>query len=165
MVKQNIRNNTNFMHIKDINGFSERVRLLMAEQKSVNSFAKRAGVTEGAIRNYLRGGVKPSQKVVEAIARTANVSAHWLVTGEGERAPEVASLLFGTPSARELMKLAIQDTEKLLFLLEVTLAPEQKAELTLNLFDYYTDADKSGTQTTPEKVVSFVEEKLKRLAS
>ena len=146
----------------DDNGFSARMQELMAEQKSVNSFAKAAGVTEGAIRNYLRGGVKPSQKMVEAIARTANVSPEWLLTGEGQRKPTAGELLLGTPAERDVLRLAIQDAEQILAVLKAKVTPEQKAELILGVFDYYSEATKSGDQPESAEIIDFVKEKLKR---
>lgn len=146
----------------DVEGFSRRMRELMAAQKSVNSFAKAAGITEGAIRNYLRGGVKPSQKVLEAIARTAGVSLIWLATGEGEQTPQAGEMLFGTPTQRELMKLAIQDGEEILGVLKATLTPAQKADLVLALYDYYALCKKEGADVKPDNVVSFIQEKLKK---
>lgn len=146
----------------DVEGFSRRMRELMDVQKSVNSFANAAGVTEGAIRNYLRGGVKPSQKVLEAIARTAGVSVSWLATGEGRREPQAGEMLFGTPGERDVMKLAIQDAEEILGVLKATVPPKQKAELVLALYDYYTACKDDGTDVTADNVVSFIREKLSR---
>lgn len=149
-------------HKPDVEGFSERMRSLMAEQKSVNSFAKSAGVTEGAIRNYLRGGVKPSQKVLEAIARTAGVSVNWLATGEGEQAPAAGELLFGTPAERDVMKLAIKDGEEILNVLKADISPDEKADLMLALYDYYTACREESAEVSAENVVNFIQEKLKR---
>lgn len=146
----------------DVAGFSERMRALMAEQKSVNSFAKAAGVTEGAIRNYLRGGVKPSQKVLEAIARTAGVSVSWLATGEGDKTPGAGELLFGTPAERDVMKLAIRDGEEILRLLKPDAFPDEKAELMLALYDYYLASREAGTDISTDNVVNFIQERLKR---
>lgn len=146
----------------DVAGFSERMRDLMAAQKSVNSFAKAAGVTEGAIRNYLRGGVKPSQKVLEAIARTAGVSVNWLATGEGDQTPGAGELLFGTPDQRDIMKLAIKDAEQILAVLKATPTPDDKAELMLGLYDYYAQCQAEGTDVNPDNVVDFIKEKLRR---
>ena len=146
----------------EAHGFSDRMRTLMAEQKSVNSFAKAAGVTEGAIRNYLRGGVKPSQKVVEAIARTAGVSVTWLATGEGEKAPGAGELLFGTPSERDVMKLAIKDAEEILNVLKAEITAAEKADLMLALYDYYCASQKEGQNVSADNVVSFIQQKLKR---
>lgn len=143
-------------------GFSERMRELMAEQKSVNSFAKAAGITEGAIRNYLRGGVKPSKKVLEAIARTANVSPQWLLTGEGARDPQAGELLLGTPAERDVLRLAIQDAEHILAALRATPTPEEKADLILAVFDHYNAAVREGVQPETAEIIDFIKEKLKR---
>lgn len=144
-------------------GFSARMRGLMAEQKSVNSFAKAAGITEGAIRNYLRGGVKPSKKVLEAIARAANVSPQWLLTGEGARTPSVGELLLGTPAERDVLRLAIQDAEHILAVLKATPTAAEKADLILAVFDHYSDAVRDGTQPETAEIIDFIKEKLKRV--
>jgi len=143
-------------------GFSSRMRDLMAAQKSVNSFAKAAGITEGAIRNYLRGGVKPSKKVLEAIARAANVSPQWLLTGEGARTPQAGELLLGTPAERDVLRLAIQDAEHILLVLKITPTPEEKAELILAVFDHYSGAVRQGKQPETAEIIDFIKEKLKR---
>lgn len=146
----------------DFEGFSARMRELMAEQKSVNSFAKTAGITEGAIRNYLRGGVKPSKKVLEAIARTANVSPQWLLTGEGNRNPQAGELLLGTPAERDVLRLAIQDAEQILAVLKATPTPEEKADLILAVFDFYSEGLQKGEQPEGAEIIDFIKEKLKR---
>ncbi len=149
-------------NVCDLEGFSERMQTLMAEQKSVNSFAKLAGVTEGAIRNYLRGGVKPSAKVIEAIARTANISPTWLATGNGSREPQAGELLLGTPDQRALMKMAIQDADKILEILKAKLQAEHKADLVLAVFDYYSDCSEQNKTPQTAEIIDFIKEKIKR---
>lgn len=52
--------------------------------ESVNSFAKRCGVSEGSIRNYLRDKV-PGADIALQIADTAGVNFEWLVSGRGSK--------------------------------------------------------------------------------
>lgn len=56
--------------------------------ESVNSFAKRCGVSEGSIRNYLRDKV-PGADIALQIADTAGVSFEWLVSGRGSKTGSV----------------------------------------------------------------------------
>lgn len=58
-----------------------RVAIAMKGQ-SVNSFAEKCGISEGAIRQYLAGSTPGVDKIV-AMARVAGVSVEWLATGKG----------------------------------------------------------------------------------
>lgn len=52
--------------------------------ESVNSFAKRCGVSEGSIRNYLRDKV-PGADIALKMADVASVNFEWLVSGRGSK--------------------------------------------------------------------------------
>ena len=45
--------------------------------------AKRLGVSEANIRGYIKG-IMPKEDILEKIVRNYDVSAHWLLTGEGD---------------------------------------------------------------------------------
>lgn len=61
--------------------FAERLKLAIGD-RSVNSFAKEAGLNEGSIRGYLRGGL-PAIDKAKAMADAAGVSLEWLASGVG----------------------------------------------------------------------------------
>lgn len=61
--------------------FPERLRLAL-KGESVNSFAKKCGVTESLLRKYL-GGSLPGMKHLVTISEQAGVDLVWLTTGEG----------------------------------------------------------------------------------
>ena len=63
--------------------FQENLKTILASQKSVNSFAKKSGILEGLLRNYVAGKSSPGLDKLIAIAGTAGVSLDWLVLGEG----------------------------------------------------------------------------------
>jgi transcriptional regulator with XRE-family HTH domain len=63
-------------------GFSERLELAIGSE-SINSFAKKAGLGESLIRNYIKKGTTPGLDKVIAIAEAAEVSLDWLVLGKG----------------------------------------------------------------------------------
>lgn len=60
---------------------ASRIREVM-DQESQASFARRCGVSEGAIRKYLLGA-SPSTENLIAMASAANVNIEWLATGRG----------------------------------------------------------------------------------
>lgn len=61
--------------------FADRLVALIGEG-SRNAFAKKCGIGETSLRQYLDGGTPGLDKVVQ-IAKAENVSVHWLATGEG----------------------------------------------------------------------------------
>jgi transcriptional regulator with XRE-family HTH domain len=63
-------------------GFSERLEIAIGSE-SINSFAKKAGLGESLIRNYIKKGTTPGLDKVTAIAEAAEVSLDWLVLGKG----------------------------------------------------------------------------------
>ncbi|WP_406812452.1 XRE family transcriptional regulator [Histophilus somni] len=56
---------------------------LYAQRLSVNSFAKKVGVSQQAISKIVRGETRSPKNIVE-IATALGVDVHWLKTGEGE---------------------------------------------------------------------------------
>ena len=65
----------------DLAGFEGRLRLALGRE-SVNGFAKRAGIPEGSLRQYLAGSLPGADKLA-AITQAAEVSADWLLLGKG----------------------------------------------------------------------------------
>ena len=50
--------------------------------ESRSAFARKCGLSLGALNNYLNGGVPSADKAL-AISRACNVDLEWLITGEG----------------------------------------------------------------------------------
>lgn len=125
----------------DFKGFPQRMAAVVGREKSVNSFAQRAGVTEGTVRNYLKGMTKPTRLNLEAIARTAGVSLVWLISGEGD----MADASYQGTGGRTLAALTtpqaevLQQVVTLLATLEqkhgAILSPQKRATLTAMAFD------------------------------
>lgn len=65
--------------------FADRLKLVLKDEP-VLSFAKRSGVGEGSLRQYLKGAEPGLDKVI-AIAKAAGVSVAWLATGNGAMEP------------------------------------------------------------------------------
>ncbi|NJK62365.1 MAG: helix-turn-helix transcriptional regulator [Synechococcaceae cyanobacterium SM2_3_1] len=61
--------------------FAARLRQAIGDE-AIYAFARRARISDTALRSYLKGSVPGIDKVV-LIAETANVHLHWLITGEG----------------------------------------------------------------------------------
>lgn len=63
--------------------FSDRLRLII-KSESVRSYAKKIGISNGALRAYLAGTSEPSMRILFSLAKEGNVDPTWLATGEGE---------------------------------------------------------------------------------
>ncbi|OCG31849.1 hypothetical protein A9G34_07695 [Gilliamella sp. Choc4-2] len=63
--------------------FKNRLTLVL-EGLSGNAFAKKVGMSEAVIRDYLSGKTYPSLNRLAIIAQKCDVPIEWLVTGKGE---------------------------------------------------------------------------------
>lgn len=97
-----------------IEGFVERLRFAK-KNESVNSFAKRAGISESVLRSYFEGSMPGIDKAL-LISKASGVSLLWLVTGEGT--PEGGSGELTTPQGYYPEKTIINVTTALYEYLE-----------------------------------------------
>ena len=65
------------------NDLASRMRLLIRNEGSMASIARRCGFSEGAVRSWRDGQSDISRERCVIMARTLNVSLIWLITGEG----------------------------------------------------------------------------------
>lgn len=74
---------------------------MLRQFSNVSEAARRARVSDSAIHTWLAGTSEPGRDKLVALAKAANVSVHWLATGEGEMRPGELSL-GGVRSAAQL---------------------------------------------------------------
>ena len=67
-----------------IGNFPDRLKEAIGEA-SVRSFARSAGLSETALRQYLSGKSEPTRPALVSIADAAEVSIQWLIVGEGNK--------------------------------------------------------------------------------
>lgn len=77
--------------------FAKRLETAIGDQ-SRRAFAKAAGISAGALNQYVTGKSEPTRPVMNAIARTSGVLLRWLATGEGPMRPETATPEHSAPS-------------------------------------------------------------------
>lgn len=70
-----------------IGRFGKRLEEVIGDE-SVRSFARRAKLAEGTLRQYISGNRYPDLDFLAVIADTANVNLLWLATGEGPKQGE-----------------------------------------------------------------------------
>lgn len=64
--------------------FADRLKMAMGEESN-SGFAKKCGLSESAIRNYLKGQTTPDLDTLGKIAEVSGYSLAWLASGEGEK--------------------------------------------------------------------------------
>ncbi len=67
--------------------FGQRLTEIIGKEP-VRSFARRADISEGAIRQYMSGNRYPDLDFLAAIAVAGEVNLLWLATGEGPKTPQ-----------------------------------------------------------------------------
>lgn len=65
-----------------ISSFRERLDEAVKHADGVAALAKKAGVAEASIRNYLRGDTEPKGEMISKLAVAAGVRAEWLFAGQ-----------------------------------------------------------------------------------
>ena len=71
---------------RQLGRFPERLKSIAPDGER-REFARKLGISEGALRSYLNGVSKPDIDRLVAIAIAGNVNLLWLATGEGEKYP------------------------------------------------------------------------------
>ena len=62
--------------------FIDRLREIASIAGSVSALAKAAGISQGGLQRYLKGG-EPTRRVLISLAECSGVTLAWLMTGEG----------------------------------------------------------------------------------
>ncbi|EJF1946150.1 helix-turn-helix transcriptional regulator [Salmonella enterica] len=75
------KNHNRFIAMPGINRFSERLAIAMEGLTNV-ALASSCGISESAIRSYLKGHSYPSIDKIDAIAKACDTPMNWLITGE-----------------------------------------------------------------------------------
>ena len=103
--------------------FSDRLRQIIANAGiSTNQFAQRCGVSQRVL-SYYEHGRKPMAEAALRIARAANVSLVWLISGEEAPADATQSVDV------EKLKIAIEIVEEILETERIELDTGKKAEI------------------------------------
>lgn len=63
--------------------FGDRLKIVMRGESN-HSFAIKCKISEGSLRNYLKGDTSPDLKTLQLIAEVSSCSVGWLASGEGD---------------------------------------------------------------------------------
>lgn len=95
------------------NMLGDRIRECAAIVGSGNELSRLSGIPRGTLERYMKGR-EPRAAQLAAIARAADVSMDWLITGEGEKQPIQSSKIISSPSIdREMFARVIDAIAKL----------------------------------------------------
>lgn len=76
------KNRERFISMPGINRFSERLKIAMGSMTNV-ALASECGMSESAVRSYLKGRSYPGIDKIQAIAKACDAPMGWLITGDG----------------------------------------------------------------------------------
>lgn len=124
-----------------VKNFPGRLRSAISG-KSIRGFAKECGLSEGVLRNYLRGDTFPTLDRLEAISTAAGVSATWLATGETSSGAGGASFIGESvgdyrPVDERLIGEVIEEVETCVRKAGLDLLPAKKREVVLTAYGLF----------------------------
>lgn len=129
----------------------ERVAAYRKDKRlSQQELADLLGVSRGYVGNIESGRNEPSSSFLMLLASKLNISADWILTGEGEMLKGKANAI--KPSAAldsERLTLAIETVEEGLEVTHRVMKPDKKAELIMAVYDLFKnqDRDRDAKQT------------------
>lgn len=137
---------------RQIGRFKDRLESLITDVcgESIRSFAVRAGLADGTLRNYIDGGRFPDLDILAVIADTGNVNLGWLATGEGPMRGE-SMPCHGHVDERLLL-------EALALVEEVGAdrPPDRKAAVAAVVYERYAAGEPLGSETVRRLVESLI---------
>lgn len=80
------------MKARGVSGLGDRIREIAKRVGSISELARRAGLPNQTIQNYITRGSEPSVSALLALASAGNVSIEWLAAGESEEAGQITPL-------------------------------------------------------------------------
>lgn len=114
--------------------FSDRLWESIGKE-SVLSFAKRAGVSEGVVRKYVKGDAEPTVSRLIAMANAAGVSVNWLATGEGFKNINDTKKVFKSDIDIHALSRSIELLDEALLTTNKPMNSMKKAELISALYE------------------------------
>lgn len=77
--------------MNSIEEFSERIKSIIDQHKSVSKISKVTGISESAIKKWRDGESDPTRRNLMIMSKKLSVSLLWLMTGEGSRDSDIES--------------------------------------------------------------------------
>lgn len=124
---------------------AQRVRQCAAAVGGGDALAQKTAIPRRTLESYLTGTTEPKASRLVAIARAANVSLEWLLTGEGteEPAPQVLK--------SEPLEAAIRIVERWLDAHRRVMQPEKKAAAILAIYEMIAQDIEEGRPPLDER--------------
>lgn len=125
---------------RQIGRFGQRLKEVIGKEP-VRSFARRATISEGAVRQYMNGNRYPDLDFLAAITSAGNVNLLWLATGEGDKNAHEAR---GSPGGSEgcaghgvdeaVLARSVEAVEEALALAGKEVPPDTKAKMVARVY-------------------------------
>ena len=125
-----------------IGRFGSRLKEVIG-QESLRSFARKIGLSEASVRNYVGGKRYPGLDTLGEIAARAKVNFMWLATGEGPQQGQEDKKdqqVIRPVLDIKTLRLAIETVEQAFSEKGVTMDPDKKAELVAAIYEWYSES-------------------------
>lgn len=139
-------------------GFKDRLGMIVKKEKSLNDFAKKCGISESLVRNYMSGKSLPGLDKLVVISNIADVEIKWLATGEGELTRGEDSFAATTESPKinnELLARLLEAYFSLKENDEIPISPKKKAHNLVMFYDML-KIRYSQKDMTVENIMQFI---------
>lgn len=135
---------------RQIGRFGERLKTAIGEE-SIRSFGRRAGVSDGALRQYMKGKRFPDLDILAAIAHAAHVNFLWLALGDGPIRGEVADPSTGYVGHVDigLLKISLEAAEDIVFSGDAA----KKASVASGIYDFYAHSEGKADPVLIKKLI------------
>jgi transcriptional regulator with XRE-family HTH domain len=122
----------------------ERITIYRKEKRlSQQELADLLGVSRGYVGNIESGRNEPSSSFLMLLASKLNVSADWVLTGDGEMLKGKAATIQSSATLDgERLTLAIETVEEGLEVTHRVMKPDKKAELIMAVYDLFKNQDR-----------------------
>lgn len=137
---------------RQIGRFKDRLDSLITDVcgDSIRSFADRADLADGTLRNYIEGRRFPDLDILAVIAEAGNVNLGWLATGEGPMRGE------STPCGGHVDEKLLREALALVEALGADRPPERKAAVTAAVYERYSAGEPLGSETVRRLVETLI---------
>ncbi len=137
---------------RQIGRFKDRLEHLITDVcgDSIRSFADRAGLADGTLRNYIEGKRFPDLDILAVIADAGNVNLGWIATGDGPMRGESTS--FYGHVDRNLLREAVALVEEL----GADRPIDRKAATVAAVYERYAAGEPIGSETVRRLVETLI---------
>lgn len=107
------KNHNRFIAMPGINRFSERLQIAMQGMTNV-ALAAKCGISESAVRSYLKGKSFPAIDKIQSIAEACSAPMIWLIVGESIAENDAKIAIYDEPGLGAVLHIMTNEQKRIL---------------------------------------------------